>query len=749
MILTALSAKTTADTENADVRTRLLGSHNNWFVPGLYKNELRRTWSMGLLFAIVLFFALPVLNLMVFSNRENSFENHPEYALEYLEDFFSTANPFITIYACIGGLFCAMVVAEYLFDRRKMNFVCSLPIKRQAYLLTKAAANLTWSVLAWVPSILLMIPAALLSETVRPHTGLVLGGCFVLMAAWFCMHLYFFGLTMLACCFCGTGAMGACMLLMLGGYLPIAVLSLIGMADMILTSINTSYYLSMEVFSAISGVFRIFSHTAEEKSVLFLLSCAALGLLFTALGVVLTVIRQSEKAGTPFAFDRVRDLVKYLLMGLASLLGGMLFEAMSSGADAFTVVWLLFGCVCGAVLCWMLCNTIFFKTPKMMFERKRGMIILTVCMMVFSILARLDVLGLDHYVPSNVMTNRIELQSSTMPLTVRDKSLTRMFNAMAKNGQTAYDKYGPAAAYYRPTDVYSFKDEVPEGRGLQMIDIGSVVWKTNYLLPIARNTSVLYADWAQFVDALTAREDFADLYFAHALDALERAERQRPDATYYTRIDAESRHFASEGMYASGHLTAQELRSVLETYREEMRAQGADAMQQIYIGTLYFRLYSGYDYDYFEIPLFDVYDGVLDVVRDVMPGASDGYEYTDRIYEKTLIRAEVYCRGQIIDTLTEDELNAWLADGIISGSYSTYETPLTLIDPDYGVSVEYKVKETMHYYYAYDMGEENQYTDGGTASANAKPTPETSYNEYFETVDASFFWGMVPAEYQQ
>ena len=108
MILTALSAKS----EASDERTRLLGHHNDWFVPGLYKNELRRTWSMGLLFAIVLFFALPVMNLLVFSNRSNSFEEYPERALSYLQEFFAVSNPFITVFACLGGMMCAMVVAE-------------------------------------------------------------------------------------------------------------------------------------------------------------------------------------------------------------------------------------------------------------------------------------------------------------------------------------------------------------------------------------------------------------------------------------------------------------------------------------------------------------------------------------------------------------------------------------------------------------------------------------------------------------
>ena len=43
MILTALSVKTeTSDVHTSCVHTRLLGSHNDWFVPGLYKNDIMR-----------------------------------------------------------------------------------------------------------------------------------------------------------------------------------------------------------------------------------------------------------------------------------------------------------------------------------------------------------------------------------------------------------------------------------------------------------------------------------------------------------------------------------------------------------------------------------------------------------------------------------------------------------------------------------------------------------------------------------
>ena len=747
MILTALSAKSEASEE----RTRLLGHHNDWFVPGLYKNELRRTWSMGLLFAIILFFALPVMNLLVFSNRSNSFEEYPERALSYLQEFFAVSNPFITVFACLGGMMCAMVVAEYLYDRRKMNFICSLPVKRQAYLVTKAAANLTWTVLAWLPSMVLMVLVALLTETMRPHLGLVFGGCFVLLAAWLCIHLYFFGLTLLACSFCGTGVMGGCMLLMLGGYVPIAVVSLIGLAEMTLSRIATDYYLSAEFFSAISGVFRVFYSIAEEKSVWFLLGTALLGLVFCAAAVVLTIIRQSEKAGTPFAFDRVRDIVKYLLMGLASLLGGMLFESMSYSADAFTVVWMLFGCLCGAVLCWMLCNTIFYKTPKMMFEGRRAVILLTACMMVFSVLARIDVLGLDRYIPSVVMTRYITMEHRDMPITIRDKELIKMFNDMAKNGQAAYDTYG-----HVHFNIPSSKEpEFGYGESAAMIDVGTAVWKTNYLIPIAKNTDVLYSDWAQFVTALTASDDFADLYFERALDALDKAERINPDKTYYTRVYSVASLFSVKGLNGDNHLTAGEIRSILEVYREELRAAGQNAMQQVYSGIINFRLNN----EYFEFPLFSAYDGVMAKIHEVLTSrnSDSGREYTEFTYEKTFKMAKVYYKGEVIAKLTEEELEDMAANGIVTGYYNTYDTPLTLVEPDYGIHIEYSVKETQKHTYVEYVNEhsgviyESVMPDGNgdIYATQAKPTSNISYNEYNETVEACFFWGKVPAEYQQ
>jgi len=739
MILTALSDKSGGGQET--VRTRLVGRHNSWFVPGLYVTELRRTWSMGLLFAIVLFFALPVMNLLVFTNDITYYEKYPEQVQNYLEGFFSDANPFITVFACLGGMLCAMVVTEYLFDRRKTNFVCSLPVTRQAYLITKAAASLTWCVLSWIPAVVLMIPVALLTPVLQPHIGMILGGSIVLIGAWLCLHLYFFGLTLLACCFCGTGVMGGCMLLMLAGYVPFLALSLIGFAELSFSMIATDYYMSEKFFSSISGVFRIFSNIASGKTVWFLLGCALVGLLFCAAGILLCVIRKSEKAGTPFAFDRVRDIVKYLLMGLSSLLGGMLFTVMSTGGWAF--FWMLFGCACGAVLCWMLCNTIFYKTPKQMFVGRRGLAILTAVMMLWSAGVRLDIIGLDRYIPSNVMTNTVEMRfDSGMNLSFNDKSLVRIYNAMMKNGRVAFQQYGNISLYRTPIDKETYLSS-----GVDMVNYGTSVWKTNYLIPIAADAYVLYPDWVQFVQALTAKENFADLFFADAMDTVRQSARRYPEETLYVRYYSDSGVYAESEKYEiSANLRAEEVLSILELYREEMRAKGADALQQTYTGTLRIRTADGYYY----IPVYACYSGVI---RQLAALAKENGMDNDVLtiqYEKTFESAQVYHRGSVIAVLNEEEFVQLQESGVLNRFNDTYNSPMTLNDLDYGISVSYQITETMYndyeYTYAYTPGEVSV---EAVDSNNAKPVAETTTNTYTSEFSVGFFYGCVPERFIQ
>ena len=110
----------------------------------------------------------------------------------------------------------------------------------------------------------------------------------------------------------------------------------------------------------------------------------------------------------------------------------------------------------------------------------------------------------------------------------------------------------------------------------------------------------------------------------------------------------------------------------------------------------------------------------------------------------------MYYRGTPVASLTEAEYQALLDSGVLGGRFNTYDSPMTLVDTDYGVKISYRVKETSTYYNAYDT--EVSYNDGEFVMNDAKPMASDSsvtYDEYEVTEDIAFFYGMVPAEYLQ
>ncbi len=436
----------------------------------------------------------------------------------------------------------------------------------------------------------------------------------------------------------------------------------------------------------------------------------------------------------------MRQFVKRLLICLAGLLGGMLFHVMSSGG--WSIFWMLFGIVCGAFLAWMLCNTIFYKTPKMMFTGKRAVCIITAVMMVFSLGFRFDVLRFDNYVPSNSMTHSLMLDFGDAEMEIKDRALIRLFNATAKNGYQLYDQYGSAYV-----DEYQYYDAdngvpLPEAQMRQC----SAVWKTRYLLPIAKITYAQYADWDAFVRALIAHEDFADMYMACAFDALKTAEiAKETDISTNVYIEKAVYPTTVNGVHGNCLLSTAQLRTILETYREEMRALGDKAVQQQCIGRI--RIY--FENGTVKFPLYNGYTKT----RAALEACMD--DYTDMtvsaVAEHTFLSATLNKKGEWSRDLSEAEFRTLCRENRIVNREMRYtNTPnkLLLLDPDYTVTVTYRAKgEDTNYYYEYYDWREGSATYG---QSFAEPVLHESVYEtdiYETTVTFDFFDGCVPDEY--
>ncbi|MGM9625817.1 MAG: hypothetical protein ACI3XM_08930, partial [Eubacteriales bacterium] len=193
-------------------------------------------------------------------------------------------------------------------------------------------------------------------------------------------------------------------------------------------------------------------------------------------------------------------------------------------------------------------------------------------------------------------------------------------------------------------------------------------------------------------------------------------------------------------------LTTAQLRTILETYRNEMRALGADAMQQKYIGSLQINLSDGY----VSLPVFAPYEQTKNLILDTLGRSYLSYEKTECVY--TFLSAKVYHSGTCIDTLGESEWDALYASGsvVYNSDVYTNSSPLTLLDGDYTIEVSYDVKETTTYYYervedTYDAGIDPETGESYSTESPAVPTDSEVYeNTYTEDITCGFFYGQVP-----
>lgn len=668
--------------ENGRAPVRRTGKLGDWFVPQLYLTELKAGWAQGLFFAIVLFFCIPVAALLITGGNYYTACSTPDiqraHILEFVGGFFGHENPTPTIWATFTGFFTAFVSSGYLFNRRRTDYACSLPVKRQAMFLTRSAAGASWAVLAWIPAGIILLFVVLGAPHLRPYLGSVMAGFCGLFFQWLCEYLYFFGLTQLGCSLCGTGIMSCCTALFFAGYLPVVMLLGIWMLSRFRYHAYEDFYLSAEVFDRLSGVFRLWRRTIDYKSAGFLLINALIGLVFLALAVLLVMKRRSEHAEQPFAYGKFRSIVKYCCMAAAGVFGGLLFGEIGSGAE---YAWMLFGAACGVILGWMLCNTIFYKTPKMMFDAKRGMLILLACVVVFMALFPFDLFHMDTYIPSPSVTDRVDvnLNYSDAEITIRDPELIAQFTGMVKRGIEIEDQYGYSADAWddTPYDGNAYAEPRVFLRP---------VWRTRLGIPVAKRAHVRADDYDAFLAALADRYDLIEML-------LERTEAVIADCSPADtlQLDIQGTGFRvtfGSGEYGSSiRVSGRQAKELLETYRKELDAhEGGVTMQQYIPCVLCFRYHSN------PLPLFSWNTETLKLLEALL-GDDDMANFSMTLdgLPDTVGSIDLYHNGELVRSVSRAEFDRWADQGLIACTeYLRSYLPLVRYEEGYTASASYE-----------------------------------------------------------
>lgn len=198
-----------------------------------------------------------------------------------------------------------------------------------------------------------------------------------------------------------------------------------------------------------------YTNVAQE-----LLLAVVVGIVLWLLGALIYKFRKSELSGTPVISKVAAGVIKYTCMFCASVVGGMFFEAIASGTG-----WFICGALIGALLSFMLVNTILTKSAKQMFRGLPGFGVFCAAFLSVFLLVGIDLVGMDRYVPPTSFVKYIHVSVDDVELDVRDRTdVERLTNAV----DTYIDAY--PSQEHLPDRVYlaEMREEVYKHQGTEL-----------------------------------------------------------------------------------------------------------------------------------------------------------------------------------------------------------------------------------------------------------------------------------------
>ena len=477
------------------------------FLP-LFSNILRQKWTTMLLSAILMFFTLPVPVMMVLSSYKNSWET---YSLEndvqkyMLEWGYSIRFALIPLMAILGVIMvCAMT--RYTKKRETVDFYHSLPITRGRLYASWLLAGLTLLIVPFIimSAVTLIILSAndamslSLFHTYMLSFGeslvymLLLGGISVVVGM-------ISGTTVVHLLLCGTAVI----------IIPLFYWAVVYFASIFNENMWVSWYYNSEFMARLSPLMRYMFNSerlSTAEAVVWLLLAAA---MFVG-GYFIYRVRKSERAGTPVVFRPVGEVIKYLLIIMMTLLGGIFFYEVM-----YSFGWTVFGMVCGALLTFMLTNSVLAKTAKSMFRGWKGLCVyggvcvVSMCVLIFNLF------GINTNIPSESDLARVDVLFDdgldTMSFS-DDEVMSALHRLYTDSDWREPYGYGPSSASYEVTG-----DEDSEDYETEMIfaerQTICFVFYPKFGLPQAKSVTINNkSDFSDELRVLCDSEEFREQY---------------------------------------------------------------------------------------------------------------------------------------------------------------------------------------------------------------------------------------------
>ncbi len=681
------------------------------FAP-LFKFTAKQFWTTILLFTIILFFVLPVPVLMTISNRTiRTAQDLINLKEDFATDWVEAIRYFSIFIMSTFGIVTSCTRFKYLKNKVSIDFYHSLPVKRKQLFLTQLGVGALSLAIPYLFNIAFTLIIFMSNGVV---SDLLLVNIFTMSWEVLVYTLFTFSISTVIGMVSGLTAVQLTLTLVAIFVVPAITLMSILFISVFSENMWLEYYISPDLFEKLSPPLRLVINPEPlsfiESSLMLLLSAA---MLVGAYAIYMK--RKSERAGTPVVFTPLGEVIKYILVFLGTLCGGLLFYAMME--DFF---WMTFGMACGMILVFMLVNTILNKTARAMFKGWRGLIIFgAVAIAAFFVLIT-NAFGINTNVPNPSSTSLIEVNigSDIDHYEFRDKEVIKALHTIYTEGGDYYRsgyKYGIEYSYesFNLDIVFYPKFGIPVAKSVKIYNKSEFIEEFKTIL----DSEEFKAQYSTILDrASESGVGYLYLYLPHYnFDDNENV--------IYSNISTRWRYDSLTPLSERGKTAG------LAYLAKENKACDFDFFQQQSIG--FVNIYSSTD-PYYDVtlPIFSSMESLTNHYVNI------GYlEYPPEEYIEHLAGAitklTVYSesKNKSMTITDKDQISAILNAAADPLGYST--SKFTFVDLDYSIEYEIEVTETTGeaYYNKYDGSE---YVDSEV------------YSTYPSEHVAAFLLGKVP-----
>ena len=403
---------------------------------------LRQQWPLFMLFAIVMFFAIPVVIVFGMNDHNYSVNWTPEKAYANLVETLAYLNWFIS--AC-AAVFAAISVTRDFMKPSASCFCGALPIRREGALIVRLTAGFVIYAAALIIGVLL---GALVSIAVGAAQYLSL-----MLPIFVSLVIFLFIYTLVVACgmLCGTSITQFIMAGLVLVLPPLTYYMVIAWISEHIQSLWTNWYTDIDKLNIFPGI-RLLGLIFDNNPMtgLEMLYYILLSLVLAAIAVVLFRMRINEHAGDAAIFRIVGPIVKYGSMIPAAFIGGFFFYELSYGGGIEDLFSWCFGWICASLLTFMLVNAVVHRSAKAVFRGIKWAPIFAGAFIIVNILIVGDAAGIDRYIPNPKTLSSIEFRVDGMTFNFKSEEAIRAIVKMAANDNDGNDGGEPKAEYYEP-----------------------------------------------------------------------------------------------------------------------------------------------------------------------------------------------------------------------------------------------------------------------------------------------------------